>query len=712
MVDKGVVMKVKVKSFLFASIFLAAFFMYSCSTTVTYNIKPINLEPPKQVTQTKFPYHATFIGTDKTLEYTKYDYDIISVNVKYILPTGSMVLEGVQYYLSPYFKKSDYKKNSLELYGRSHIIVEILPNSLHVKENPGFSKRSLDIEVGINSRIYDDNYIISKPYNVGLKGTSEITGVFSFFGNEEYAKAAAMSIKKDLEQLGQQIAYVLNNQNEIISNANAAIEKEPLDLENYIILANVSLRNGNYQDAISASKMIIKLEPNNIIGYDLLARSYYKNGQIGLAKKTFTDAIAQNMQDAKRYYVKFLVEAKDYDVANMVISKQGQIPLNSKVIVEALFGVNQYKNSINILKMMLDKQQYNGMGINFSYVLSNSGYPIVESVNPLSSSVGLVYKDDEVIEINNKSTKNIEIKKLLELAQKEVDVINDIVIKRKNSSDLIKLSLKTQKLYTPDSFSIFAWMAFGNYFLNNKKDFYEYTDLSYKLDPNGNISTIAKALVLIDSGSYDKVVDLLDNVDFIAEANILKAVAYANKKDYSKALSMYKLAQQNHGSVLFDKFKPIFFEAISSFVNENLSTASQLENQGAYKKALEYYQVVLDIVDDQKKSQIYSNVASIIAANPSVVELNEDSKKSFIYAQMYYQENKLDKVVTKLNDIIERNPFNPNLHHDIALLYAQTQDYKKAIDHMNVYLTLLPNANDALAVKDEMIKWEFKLKGE
>jgi regulator of sirC expression with transglutaminase-like and TPR domain len=45
-------------------------------------------------------------------------------------------------------------------------------------------------------------------------------------------------------------------------------------------------------------------------------------------------------------------------------------------------------------------------------------------------------------------------------------------------------------------------------------------------------------------------------------------------------------------------------------------------------------------------------------------------------------------------------------------LYAQTQDYKKATEHMNVYLTLLPNANDAQAVKDEMIKWEFKLKGE
>lgn len=709
MARKGVVMKVK--SFLFASIWLAVFFMYSCSTTIPYNIKPINLEPSKQATQTKFPYHATFVVVDKTLEYTKYDYDIISVNVKYILPTRFMVLQGVKYYLSPYFKKSDYERNSLELYGKNHIIVEILPNSLYVKENLGFSKKSLDIEVGINSRIYDDNYIVSKPYSVSLKGTYEVTGVFSSFGRDaDYSKAAAMSIEKDLEQLGQQIAYILNNQNEIISNVNAAIEKEPLDLENYIILANVSLKNGNYKDAIAASKMIIKLAPNNIIGYDLQARSYYKNAQLSLAKKIFADAIAQNVQDAKRYYITFLVEAKDYDTAKTII-KQSQIPLNPKVITETLFGVNEYQSAVNILKEALEKQQYNGIGIAFSDVLSNSGYPIIESVNPLSSAVGLVYKDDEVVEINNQSTKNIEIEKVAELVKKEPNALNDIVIKRKNSSDLIKLSIKTQKLYTLDSFSTYAWLAFGNYFLNNKKDFYEYADLSYKLYPNGNISTIVKALVLIDSGSYDKAVDLLDNVDFLAEANILKAVSYAHKKDYNKALSMYKLAQQNYGSVLFDKFKPMFFESVSFFVTENLTTASQLKNQGAYNKALEYYQAVLDIVDDQKKSQIYSNVASIIAANPSVVELNEDSKKSFIYAQMYYQENKLDKAIAQLNSVIEKNPFNPNLHHDIALLYAQTQDYKKATEHMNVYLTLLPNANDAQAVKDEMIKWEFKLKG-
>ncbi|OSS42185.1 hypothetical protein DESAMIL20_1738 [Desulfurella amilsii] len=702
----------KVKPFLFASIWLAVFFMYSCSTTIPHNIKPINLEPPKQVTQTKFSYPATFIVADKILEYTQYNFDIFSVNIKYILPTEFMVLQGVKYYLSPYFKRSDYQVNSLELYGKSHIIIKISPNFLYVKENSGFSKRSLDVVVGIESFIYDDNYLVSKPYNLRLEGNYELTGLFSFFGDEEYSKAAAISIKKDLEQLGQKIDYALNNQNETVSHVNSAIEKNPLDLENYIILANVSLRNGNYKDAISASKMIIKLAPNNIIGYDLLARSYYKNGQIGLAKKIYADAIAQNIiQDAKKYYIKFLIEAKDYDVAKMII-KQSQIPLNPKIIVETLFGVNEYQAAINILKEILDKQQYDGIGINFSNILSNSGYPIVESVNPLSSAVNLVYKDDEVVEINNQSTKNIEIKKVVELIKKESNALNEIVIKRKNSSELIKLSLKTQKLHTPDSFSAYAWMAFGNYFLNNKKDFYEYADLSYKLYLDGNISTIAKALVLIDTNNYDKAVDLLDNVNFLAEANILQAVAYANMKYYNKALTTYRLAQQNHGSVLFDKFKPMFFKAISSFVNENLSTASQLKNQGAYRKSLEYYKAVLDFVDEQNKSKIYSNVESIIAVDPAVVELNEDSKKSFIYAQMYYQENKLDKAIAKLNAVIEKNPFNPNLHHDIALLYAQTQDYKKAIEHMNVYLILLPDANDAQAVKDEMIKWEFKLKVE
>lgn len=702
----------KFKAFLFAGIWFVMFFLYSCSTTVNYNIKPINLEPPKQITQTQIPYHATIIVQDRTLDYTHYDFDIISVNTKYILPTKSMVVQGVKYYLAPYFKKSDYSRNNLELYGNNHIIVEILPYYLYVKENLGFSKKSVDVEVYIESRVYDDNYIVLRPITaVDLKGTYEVTGVFSTFGNEGYAKAAAMSIEKDLQQIGQKIVYALTNQNETINIVNSAIEKEPLELDNYFILANVSIRNGNYKDAISASKMIIKLKPDNIAGYDLLARSYYKNAQGGLAKKVFTDAISQNIKEAKEYYIKFLVDTKDYNTAIMIL-KQNQIPINDKTLIEVLFGVNEYQLAINILKKALVKQQYKGVGIAFSDILSNSGYPIVESVNPLSSAVDLVYKDDEITEINNQSTKNMEIEKVIGLIKKEPNALNDIVIKRKNAADLIKLSIKTQELNTIEAFSIYAWMAFGNYFLNNKKDFYEYADLSYKLYPEGNVSGIAKALALIDNGNYDKAINLLDNIDFLAEAGILKAIAYAKKKDYNKALLMYKTAQQNNGSVLSDKFKFTFFEAVSSFVSDNLSMALQLKNQGDYKKALEHYQMVLDIVGDQKKSQIYSDVSSIIASNPSVVELDQDSKKSFIYGQMYYQENKLDKAIAQLNTVIEKNPFNPNLHHDIALLYAQTQDYKKAIEHMNIYLTLLPNASDAQAVRDEIIKWEFKLKGE
>jgi tetratricopeptide (TPR) repeat protein len=702
----------KSKLFSISILLFFIFFVSSCSTTVPFHIKPTNLEPPKQVTKTKLPYTATFIVEDETLTDTKYGTDIISVHVKYILPTQSMVLQGVEYYLAPYFKKSGYNRNYLELYGKNHVYVNIKPNYLIVKEDLGFSKKSLAIEVNINTNIYDDYYIISQPYSVSLKGTIEKTGVFALFKDEEYSKAAAMSITKDLEQLGQRIAYVLNNQSEIISNANAAIEKEPLDLENYILLANLSLKNSNYKDAISASKMIIKLEPNNIIGYDLLARSYYKSGQVGLAKKVYSDVITKNIQNAIKHYVAFLVVAKEYDLAMQMILKHKNIPQQQKAFVEALFGINEYKLADNALKNILSEQQYNGIGIVLSYILSDSGYPMVKSVNPLSSTVDVVYKDDEIVEINNQSTKNIGIEKIRELIKKESNAINDIVIKRKNNPDLIKLSLKTQKLYTPDSFSTYAWMAFVNYFLNDKKNFYEYADLSYKLNPNGNISTLAKALAVIDSSSYDKAIDLLNNVDFLGEASMLKATAYAQKKDYNNALSIYKLAQQNQSSVLFDKFKPIFFEAVSSFVSEKLSTASQLKNQGEYRKALEYYQVVLDIVDNQKKQQIYYSAASIVALDPSVVELNEDSKKSFIHAQMYYQENNLEKAIAQLSTVIEKNPFNPNLHHDIALLYAQTQDYKKAIEHMNVYLTLMPNANDAQAAKDEIVKWEFKLKGE
>jgi len=45
---------------------------------------------------------------------------------------------------------------------------------------------------------------------------------------------------------------------------------------------------------------------------------------------------------------------------------------------------------------------------------------------------------------------------------------------------------------------------------------------------------------------------------------------------------------------------------------------------------------------------------------------------------------------------------NPRIHHLLGLILAQTQEYSEAVEQLNLYLKLVPNAPEAAAVKEKL----------
>jgi hypothetical protein len=51
----------------------------------------------------------------------------------------------------------------------------------------------------------------------------------------------------------------------------------------------------------------------------------------------------------------------------------------------------------------------------------------------------------------------------------------------------------------------------------------------------------------------------------------------------------------------------------------------------------------------------------------------------------------------------------PKLYYNAALLNGQLKRYAEAIRLMNIYLQGAPDAPDARAAKDEIIKWKLEM---
>ena len=55
-------------------------------------------------------------------------------------------------------------------------------------------------------------------------------------------------------------------------------------------------------------------------------------------------------------------------------------------------------------------------------------------------------------------------------------------------------------------------------------------------------------------------------------------------------------------------------------------------------------------------------------------------------------------------------PTWPEGHFNAALIAAEMGDYTDAVEHMQAYLELLPNAPDAQAARDQIDLWQLKAK--
>lgn len=89
---------------------------------------------------------------------------------------------------------------------------------------------------------------------------------------------------------------------------------------------------------------------------------------------------------------------------------------------------------------------------------------------------------------------------------------------------------------------------------------------------------------------------------------------------------------------------------------------------------------------------------------------NEEVHRHRILAENAISEQDFSSALQHYEAGLAIDPVWPNGHYNAAMMYAQFGLYNEAIQHMQAYLTLVPDASDAQAARDKIYIWEDKLK--
>jgi len=104
----------------------------------------------------------------------------------------------------------------------------------------------------------------------------------------------------------------------------------------------------------------------------------------------------------------------------------------------------------------------------------------------------------------------------------------------------------------------------------------------------------------------------------------------------------------------------------------------------------------------------FSTAAKAWRENPAKPPLGPEADRHRILAENAIKEKDLESAIDHYESAVEVQPMWPEGWFNLALLYAEQNDFADAADRIKHYLELVPDAPDAQAARTNMIIWEDK----
>jgi len=323
---------------------------------------------------------------------------------------------------------------------------------------------------------------------------------------------------------------------------------------------------------------------------------------------------------------------------------------------------------------------------------------------------------DKIIRIDGKSTKGWNLEQVVQSLRGASGTQVYITIERKGAEKTIDKTVTRETIITKEAALSFGLRSLAYRYKGSLEAALTDAEKAYSLDSANGWAQLSLGASYLDRGKYDEAIKLLSQIKVSLIARILEATAYAKQGKMKLAVNFYfgimdaypeeeispkNIPQTNDRMALLQTFKPI--------VKEHRDKARSFESKGQYQEALAELSEALKIADDTEAQAIQETTFSMLRRNPLLAEMPEDARKYALRSEVLLKEGNLEQAATELKMAIQIAPYAARLYYSSALINAELKRYPEAIHHMKIYLKAVPDAPDARAVKDEMIKWEFMM---
>lgn len=494
----------------------------------------------------------------------------------------------------------------------------------------------------------------------------------------------------------------------------------PNDSDGFAILARLYRVNKQYEEAITAAKRAIELKPDNDSAYSNLGHAYGMKKQYDEAIKALQKAIEINPANAlyRKQVGALFIDTEDYAKAIEAYKKAVELqPANIDYILSLANTyrvMGKYDDAIASVNKAIELQSITGAGISISI---EDGYTVVKGVMEAGpAKKAEIQIGDKIIRIDSKSTKGWNLEQVVQGLRGASGTQVFITIERKGAEKTIDKTVTRETIITKEAALSFGLRSLAYRYKGSLEAALTDAEKAYSLDSANGWAQLSLGASYLDRGKYDESIKLLSQIKVSLIARILEATAYAKQGKIKLAVNFYfsimdaypeeemspkNIPLMNDRMALLQTFKP--------FVKEQRDKARSFESKGQFREALSELSEALKTADETEAQAIQESIFSMMRRNPSLSEMPEDARKYALRGEVLIKEGNFEQAATEFKKAIQTAPYAARLYYNAALINAELKKYPEAIRHMKIYLKAAPDAPDARAAKDEIIKWEFMM---
>lgn len=680
---------------LFTAVIVA--FLTGCSmliteTKETYDkvYKPTHLLPPNYVVSEKLPYTADIrVNKEKTL------YDIDDRGDQYSFQAGLRLDEAVKAYLSPMFTGEKYKD----------IIIDIDTYNLQIshKRKEGTIKYLTCHDINIKADIFIDNIIASW---INSKG--------SYCGDETGIRpkedSLFLAIVNGIENLRPRLYEAIIFPEKEKGRFESLMRENPNDLRVVLALANLSRLSKDYNLAISAARNAIKLQ-NSFEAYFVLGLTYEEMKQYHEAINNFKKTIElrpqilsayQHLSEIYLLQENYIQNVNLWGKAITVFSNNWH-PYFQLAIAYAHTG--KYKDAITNANKAIELSTITGIGI--SIAIEND-FPVVkEIVESGPAKKAGIEVGDKIVKINGQSIKGWGINKIVQNIRGAEGAQITLTIEKKDEE--VEKTITSERMIQKEAASSLGLRSLVYGIMGNIEQSFRDAQEAYALDLDNEWARRAISVAYIQKGKgFEEALKILSTSKESFD-RLIEALLYSKKGDLKRSVEIYMAIPEDYlssESIFRRDFRKMVFKSLLPYLESKKGLARSLENKSQYKEALKEYAELIRFTDKEEAKEIRSHIAMLLKTQPYLLELPEEARKYAVRAEEYTKEVKFDEAIQEYKRALRIAPFFPDLYRNIALNYGGLKAYRQAIEYMNIYLELYPDAPDARVARDEIYRWE------